>query len=102
MAAPNLWALGKCVRSAGKAMSIKFLVLGEGGDFGFFWGGGGKCRFYFYRREDFSERRRGVLQKICASLGCGALSAKCTAGANILEYFLFLGRDTGLYRNPLC
>ena len=24
-----------------------------------------------------------------ASLGCGALSAKCTAGSNILGYFLF-------------
>ena len=33
-------------------MSIKFLVLGGGGDF-FFWGG--KCRFYFYGREDSSE-----------------------------------------------
>ena len=29
----------ECVRSAGKAMSIKFLVLGGGGYFGFFWGG---------------------------------------------------------------
>ena len=35
-------------------MSIKFLVLG-GGYFGFFLGGG-KCRFYFYGREDFSEK----------------------------------------------
>ena len=32
----------------------KFLVLGGGGILGFFWGGG-KCRFYFYGREDFSE-----------------------------------------------
>ena len=41
----------KSVRSEGKTMSIKFLVLGGGG----FWvsGGGGKCRFYFYGREDF-------------------------------------------------
>ena len=30
-------------------MSIKFRVLGGG-----FWGGG-KCRFYFYGREDFSD-----------------------------------------------
>ena len=42
----------KCVLSAGKPMSIKFRVL-EGG----FGGGGGKCRFYFYGREDFSELR---------------------------------------------
>ena len=41
----------KCVRSGGKDMSIKFLVLGGGGYFGF--GGGGRCRFYFYEREDF-------------------------------------------------
>ena len=34
-------------------MSIKFLVLGGGGYFGF--GGGGECRFYFYGRADFSE-----------------------------------------------
>ena len=27
--------------------------------------------------------------KMYPSLGCGALSAKCTAGANILGYFLF-------------
>ena len=31
-------------------MSIKFLVLG-----GVFWVGGGKCRFYFHGRGDFSE-----------------------------------------------
>ena len=43
----------KSVRSARKAMSIKFLVLGGGG---VFWVlGGGECRFYFYGREDFSE-----------------------------------------------
>ena len=33
-------------------MSIKLLLLGGGGYFGF-WAGGG--RFYFYGREDFSE-----------------------------------------------
>ena len=38
--------------SAGKPMSIKFLLLGGGGILGFF---GGECRFYFYGREDFSE-----------------------------------------------
>ena len=35
-------------------MSIKFRVLG-GGVFWVFLGG--KCRFYFYGREDFSELR---------------------------------------------
>ena len=40
-------------------MSIKFPVLGGG-----FWvlGGGGKCRFYFYGREDFSEFLRSLKQ----------------------------------------
>ena len=32
---------------------------------------------------------KGVFAKMYASLGCGALSAKCTAGPNILGYFLF-------------
>ena len=49
MAAPILWALGKYVLSAGKTMSVKFLLLGGGL-------GGGECRFYFYGREDFSEK----------------------------------------------
>ena len=35
-------------------MSIKFLVLG-GGVFGVIGEWGGKCRFYFYGRGDFSE-----------------------------------------------
>ena len=35
-------------------MSIKFLVLGGGGYFGFF-GGGGIADFIFYGRADFSE-----------------------------------------------
>ena len=35
-------------------MSIKFLVWGGGGILGF-GGGGGKCRFYFYGRGDFSD-----------------------------------------------
>ena len=35
-------------------MSIKFLLLGGGGVFWVF-GGGGECRFYFYGREDFSD-----------------------------------------------
>ena len=38
-------------------MSVKFLLLGGG----VFWvlGGGGKCRFYFYGREDFSDKNQG-------------------------------------------
>ena len=45
----------KCLLSAGKPMSITFLVLGEGGVFWVWGGGGGKCRFYFYGRSDFSD-----------------------------------------------
>ena len=36
-------------------MPTKFLVLGGGGIWGFFLGGGGESRFYFYGREDFSD-----------------------------------------------
>ena len=36
-------------------MSIKFLVLGGGGGIWVLGGGGWKCRFYFYGREDFSD-----------------------------------------------
>ena len=43
-----------CVLSAGKPMSIKFLVLG-GGILGL-GGGGGEGRFYFYGRGDFSDQ----------------------------------------------
>ena len=38
-------------------MPLKFLVLGGGGGIWVFLGGG-KCRFYFYGREDFSDRRQ--------------------------------------------
>ena len=49
--------------------SIKFLLLGGGGDFGF-WGG--ECRFYFYGREDVSDSRGfswGSLALIQGSFG---------------------------------
>ena len=36
-------------------MPIKLLVLGRGGLY-FGFGGGGKCRFCFYGRGDFSEK----------------------------------------------
>ena len=35
------------------------------------------------------RRKEGGFYKMHASLGCGALSAKSTAGANFLRYFLF-------------
>ena len=42
-------------------MSIKFLVLGGGCTLGF-GGGGGERRFYFYGREDFSEKFQSRLK----------------------------------------
>ena len=51
--------LEKCVRSAGKAMSIKFLVLGGGGVW-VFWGGGEVPILFFIGNENsarsFSDR----------------------------------------------
>ena len=44
-------------------MSIKFLVSGREGYFGF-WGGGGKCRFYFYGRGDFSETQKARASQV--------------------------------------
>ena len=46
----------KPVRSAGKAMSTKFLVLGGGGDFGFL-GGGGSADFTFMGARIFLKNR---------------------------------------------
>ena len=50
-------------------------------------GGGGRVGV-----TQSGTKKRGFLEggfcKMYASLGCGALSAKCTAGANILGYFL--------------
>ena len=37
-------------------MSITFLVFLGGGGIFVLGGGGGKCRFYFYGRADFSDK----------------------------------------------
>ena len=52
----------KCVLSAGKNPTQKIpRFRGGGGILGFLEGG--KCRFYFYGREDFSEAQEpGILQ----------------------------------------
>ena len=61
MAAPILWTHGKMPFFCRKtSMSIKILVLGGGGSIWVF--GGGECRFYFYGREDFSDRWPGDSQ----------------------------------------
>ena len=51
----------------------------------------GRNRLLGHFREITEERGflEGGFCKMCASLGCGALSAKCTAAANILGCFLF-------------
>ena len=55
MAAPILWAPGKCVLSAGKPMPIKFLFLGGGGILGF-GRGGGSADFIFMGARIFLIR----------------------------------------------
>ena len=70
--------LKKCVLSAGKPVSIKFLVLGGGGILGFF---GGECRFYFYGRADFSEGISAIFNR-------NALQSECWKGV-----VLTLGRE---------
>ena len=76
MAAPILWVSGKnCVLSAGKPMSIKFLVLvGGGGILGF--GGGGKCRFYFYGHEDFLQHNNYVTFSLYRAIGRGGFGSQ--------------------------
>ena len=55
MAALILWAPGKIRSFCRKNPAHKIPRFGGGGYFGVF-GGGGECRFYFYGREDFSEK----------------------------------------------
>ena len=42
-----------------------------------------------FRNQEKGVFRRVLFANMCASLGCGALSAKCTAGPNIRGYVLF-------------
>ena len=60
MGAPILWTPGKnVVLSAGKTMSIKFLVLGGGGGIlGF--GGGGSADFIFFGDSRAQDRKRSL------------------------------------------
>ena len=56
-------------------MSVKFLLFRGG-----FWGGGGKCRFYFYGRADFSDSSSSSqwLCKSCAAPACPTLALGAT------------------------
>ena len=56
MGAPILWTPGKMRPFCRKSHVHRIPRLRGGGILGF--GGGGECRFYFYGREDFSERRK--------------------------------------------
>ena len=55
-----------------KPMSIKFLPLGGGCILGF--GGEGRCRFYFYGREDFSDFWSRFRATLNFSQGSGVLA----------------------------
>ena len=59
-------------------MPIKFLVfLGRGGGWYFgFWGARGKCQFYFYGREDFSDKWKHIVLTLIAD-GKTAASDNC-------------------------
>ena len=70
MAAPILWTPGKKRPCCRKNHVHKIPPFRGGGILGF--GGGGKCRFYFYGREDFSEWRVLLL----GLLGCGGTGRK--------------------------
>ena len=73
MAAPILWAPGKCVLSAGKTHVHKIPPFRGGGVFG------GGVPILFYGREDFSEKMallgppfgpRNLEKSLCGSLFC--------------------------------
>ena len=55
MGAPILWTPGK-MRSFCRKNHVRKITLFWGG---FFGGGGGECRFYFYGRADFSDLSPG-------------------------------------------
>ena len=46
-------------------------------------------RLMLFRKQEKGGKQKDFFSKIYASLGCGALSAKWTAGPNVLAYFLF-------------
>ena len=58
MAAPILWTPGKMRPFCRKNHVHKIPRFRGGGILG--WGGGGKCRFYFYGRGDFSDKHRAI------------------------------------------
>ena len=61
MAAPILWAPGFFAFYLQENLNAhKISRFGGGGILGFV--GGGECRFYFYRRGDFSELEKRHLQ----------------------------------------
>ena len=56
MAAPILWTPGKNAFFLQKNLHVHKIPRFGGGGGEFWFGGGGKCRFYFYGRGDFSDR----------------------------------------------
>ena len=77
-----------------KPMSIKFL----------FWGGGGRCRFYFYGREDFSDKieKRQLKNRICTpppqeNGGNSGKFADSWVAANSLAFFPYFSGGSKSY-----
>ena len=58
-----------------------FLVLGGGGYFGFFFGGG-ECRFYFYGRGDFLKKNEVIIVKVLGVRVIGTTTSKALQRRN--------------------
>ena len=75
MGASILWTPGKMRPFCRKSHVHKIpRFRGGGGISGFARGGGGECRFYFYGREDFSEKNLGHSEQKINKLFQGANS----------------------------
>ena len=74
MAAPILWTPGKNAFFLQENLHVHKIPRFGGGGF-WVWGGGGKCRFYFYGRGDFSWEKlnQGVSKPGCFPLFSGKI-----------------------------
>ena len=86
MAAPILWAPGKCVLSAGKTISVKFLLLGGGPG-----GGGGSADFIFMGARIFLRKCKDFRSKVGGKLGHEFLEHRCLCPL----CWIFAGRASG-------
>ena len=83
MAVPILWSPGKCVLSAGKTMSVKFLLLGGGGSADFIFMG---VRI-FLNHNDLRSQQLGdwAFTTTGADAPGAAVPVKTSTGNNFLE-----------------